>query len=64
MQDQLEFWSVVRGQRDLLLRDGMPAAFRSADEALREADAHSRDELGKVSKDGYEWLLMDRTLTR
>jgi hypothetical protein len=49
---------MYRNYRTILLRDGKPAAFRTADEVKVAADAHMRDELGKVSEDGFEWFSM------
>lgn len=60
-QEPLGFWSVYRSMHDILLYDGKPAVFRTADEAKCAADAHMRDELDKPSEDGFEWFSMDRT---
>ncbi len=49
------------GDHDLLLHDGRPAVFATPEEGRRVADAHLRDELDKVSSDGFEWFSMDRT---
>ena len=59
-QEPLEFWSVYRSQHDILLYNGKPAVFPTAEEGKRAADAHMRDELGKLGKDGFEWFSMDR----
>jgi hypothetical protein len=57
-QEPLGFWSVYRNLHDVLLYDGKPAVFRTAEEAKDAADAHMRDELGKLSDDGFEWFSM------
>jgi hypothetical protein len=56
-QEPLGFWSVYRNLHTILLQDGKPAAFRTAEEAKAAADAHMRDELGKA-RDGFEWFSM------
>ena len=57
-QEPLGFWSVYRNLHTILLHDGKPAAFRTAEKAKAAADAHMRDELGKASKDSFEWFSM------
>jgi hypothetical protein len=57
-QEPLGFWSVYRNYHTILLHNGKPSVFRTADEAKAAADAHLRDETGEVSSDGYEWFSM------
>lgn len=52
---------MYRSLHDILLFNGKPAVFRTAEEAKHAADAHMHDELDKPSKDGFEWFSMDRT---
>jgi hypothetical protein len=54
LQEPLGFWSIYRNDSTILLYDGRPAAFRTADEAKAAADVHKPDELGERSKDGFE----------
>jgi hypothetical protein len=42
----------------ILRCDGKPTVYATAEEAKRAADVHMRDELGKLSKDGFEWFSM------
>lgn len=58
-QDQFGSWVAYRNEYFRLTRGGKPVLFATADEAQRAADAHLRDELGKVSNDGFEWVTMD-----
>jgi hypothetical protein len=57
-QEPLGYWSAYRNHHTILLRDGRPAAFRTADQAKTAVDAHLCDELGKPSTDGFEWFSM------
>jgi hypothetical protein len=57
-REPLGFWSVYRNLHTILLQDGKPAAFGTAEKAKEAADAHMGDELGKASKDGFAWLSM------
>ncbi len=60
-QEPVGFWSIYRMQSQILLRDGRPAAFRTADEAKRVAHVHAYDAVDKRGDDGFSWHEMDRT---
>ena len=57
-QEPLGHWSVYRNLHTILLHDGRPAAFRTAEEGKAVADAHTRYEMGEKSSDGYVWFSM------
>jgi len=58
LQEPLGFWSVYRMQSQILLHDGRPAAFRTANEAKSVADAHAHDRTDERNSDGYSWFEM------
>lgn len=63
-QEPLGFWSVYRMQSEILLYDGRPAAFATAEEAMRVADTHAYDPAEEDFSDGYCWHEMDHDLVK